>query len=185
MAAEIGHQVLKRVVVVGAEKVLDPIFVADVVPQLLAPMGTALEGQRRIEVIGAGVDPFLQDLAAGALEGLHHALAVFQRHHGPAGVAEGAVDPAEHAVGDDGVEALAVVVDDPPAVPEVVLAAFQQRLVHIAFVHFGVTDDGNHAARVLSLNGFGVAAQVVLGQGREHGHRRTEADGAGGDIDVV
>jgi hypothetical protein len=47
------------------------------------------------------------------------------------------------------VEALAVVVDDPPQVADVVLRALDDRLVDIAFVELGVADQRDEAAAVL------------------------------------
>src|SRR3546814_2327202 len=53
---------------------------------------------------------------------------------------------AEQAVANDGVQALAVVVDHPPDVADVVLPAFQKGLVDVALVQFRVADKRDHAA---------------------------------------
>jgi hypothetical protein len=55
---------------------------------------------------------------------------------------EDLVEPLEHAVGARRVEALAVVVDDPPQVADLVLRALDDRFVDFAFVVLGVADLG-------------------------------------------
>ena len=67
-------------------------------------------------MVGAVVDPLLEALATGLREGALQELAVLEQHDLPAQVLEQAGHLHEQAVGDHRVEALAVVVDDPPAV---------------------------------------------------------------------
>ena len=64
----------------------------------------------------------------------------------PAHRAEQAVDPQEEPVLDHAVEALPVVVDDPPDIADVVLPAFEQGLEDVAFVELGVAGQGDHPA---------------------------------------
>ena len=75
-------------------------------------------------------------------------LAVAQLDHAPAAASEDLVEPLEHAVGAGRVEALAVVVDDPPQVADVVLGALDDRFVDIALVELGVADQRDEAAAV-------------------------------------
>ena len=82
----------------------------------------------------------------GCGEGGLKLAAVFDGDDVPAHVAEQALDAAEEAVGDDGIEGLAVVVDDPPDVANVVFPALEQGFVDVAFVEFGVAGDGDVAA---------------------------------------
>ena len=73
------------------------------------------------------------------------AFAVAQLDDAPAAASEEFVEALEHAVGAGRVETLAVVVDDPPQVADVVLRAFDDRLVDITFVELGVADQRDEA----------------------------------------
>ena len=148
----------------------------------LAPRGAALIGQRREIGVGAGVNPAVQRLAARLLERLQLAFAVFERQHSPATGLEDVVEPAEHPVGGSVVEALAVVIDNPPAVAHVVLVAFDQRFVDVAFVEFGITHQRDHSAR-FALRQFAVSDQVILDQAGEQRDRYSEPHRAGRKID--
>ena len=76
-------------------------------------------------------------------------LAVAQLDHAPAAASEDLVEALEHPVGAGRVEALAVIVDDPPQVADVVLRALDDRFVDIAFVELGIADQRDKAAAVL------------------------------------
>ena len=82
------------------------------------------------------------------------------------------------------IEALAVVVDDPPQIADVVLPAFQQRLVDVAFVEFGIAGDGDVAARRQVGAAQPVQPHIIGHQRGERGHRHAKADRAGGEIDL-
>src|SRR6185312_2119280 len=84
----------------------------------------ALEHQRRIELVRTAVDPLPQGVAAGLAERRLLQRAVFQDHHVPAEVLEELLVALPQALAHHGVEALAVVVDDPPAVAQALLPAF-------------------------------------------------------------
>jgi hypothetical protein len=56
--------------------------------ELPAPGRAALEHQRRVELVGAVVDPFLQPLAARLGKGRLQQLAVLEEHNLPAEVLE-------------------------------------------------------------------------------------------------
>ena len=75
-----------------------------------------------------------QQVAAGLGEGRFQQGAVFEDHHVPAERAEQRLVARPQALADHGVEALPVVVDDPPAVPQPLLPALEHRLEDIAFV---------------------------------------------------
>ena len=62
---------------------------------MVAPGGAALEGQRRIELVRAVVDPFHQRRAAGLGEGRLQQFAVFQLDDIPAHGAEEILDALE------------------------------------------------------------------------------------------
>ena len=183
MAAQIGHQILESAVVVAGQKLGDVRLAAEVARQLPTPSPAALKGERRIEGVRTLVDPALQRLAAWTRERLAHALAVLEGDHPPARRTERAVDPAEEAVGDHSVQALPVVVDDPPALSDIVLPPFHEGLVHVALVELGVSDDGDHASRRGRMAD--VTLQVGLNERGEHGHARPETHRSGGDVHLV
>ena len=91
-------------------------------------------------------------------------LAVAQLDDAPAAASENLVEPLEHAVGAGRVEALAVVVDDPPQVADVVLVALDQRFVDIAFVELGIADQRDEAAAVLLVQP-AVGGEIILDRG--------------------
>jgi len=180
---EIGHQPRQRRVVVLVENGADAGIPVEVAPQMLAPPLAALVDERRIERIGARIDPLAQMVAVRPGKGGLQFAAVFQCDDAPAEHLEQRVDAAEQPVGDDGVEALAVVIDDPPEIAYVVLPAFQQRLEDVAFVEFGVAGQRDHAAG--RLVGQAVQAQIVLHERGEQRDADAEPDRAGREIDEV
>ena len=112
----------------------------------LAPGRAAGEHQRRVERVGAAVDPGLELVAARLLERRLLQRAVFHDDDVPAEILEQLLVALPQALAHDGVEALPVVVDDPPAIAQALLPAFEQRLEDVAFVEFGVADQRHHAA---------------------------------------
>jgi len=114
--------------------------------EMLAPALAALVNQRRIERIGAGVDPLAQMMAVGPGKRRRQESPVFQGDDAPAHHLEHRVDAPEQPIRDDGVEALAVVVDHPPEVADIVLPAFEEGFEDVALVEFGIAGQRNHAA---------------------------------------
>ena len=167
------------------EDAADAGILVEVARQRLAPGRAALVDQRRVERVGAVVDPLPQMLAAGLGEGRFQQLAVLQGDDAPADQLEHLVDAAEQPVGDHAVEALAVVVDDPPEIADVVLPAFEQRLEDVALVELGVADQRDHPAGRALAGAQLLQAHIVLHQRGEQRHRHAEADRAGREIDVV
>ena len=167
------------------EDAADAGILVEIARQRLAPAGAALEHQRRVERVGAGVDPLAQMRAVGLREGGLQQLAVFQRDDPPADQLEHLRDPAEQPVVHHAVEALAIVVDHPPQVPDVVLPAFEQRLEDVALVEFGVADQRHHASRGPLAVAQVLQPHIVLHDRREQRHGDAQADRAGREIDVV
>ena len=101
-------------------------------------------------------------------------------HGVKAGVFDQLVGPpyTDHAV-----EALPVIVDDPPAVLDLVLPALQQGLVDIAFVQFRVAHQRDHA-RVAAGIDHAVQPQVILHQGCEHRLGHAKAHRPRGEIHI-
>ena len=185
VAAQIGHQLGQLGIAAAGEEGADRPLVADLVIEALAPGRAAAEHQRGIDGVGGGVDPGLEPIAArlgegGALQG-----AVFEGDDVPVEGAENGFDTVVEPFADDAVEALAIVVDDPPGVAQAVLPAFEQAFVDIALVQLGIADQGNHAAFGAGFVGPGLGADIVLDQAGEGGEGDAEAHRAGGDVDVV
>ena len=90
--------------------------------------------------------------ASIAIEGAPEPLPVAKLDHAPAAASEDVVETLEHAVGAGRVEALAIVVDDPPQVADIVLRALDDRFVDIALVELGVADQRDEAAAILLVH---------------------------------
>jgi hypothetical protein len=183
VAGEVGHQPLQCRVVVAVEDRPDPGIAVEVAPEMLAPAFASLVNQRRIERVRAGVDPFTQMMPVGPGEGGLQEPPVSQRDNAPAHHFEHRVDAAEETIGDHRVEALAVVVDDPPEIADVVLPAFEQRLEDIALVELGVAGQCDHAAGRIICRHQALETEVVLGERGEQGHADAEPDRPGREID--
>ena len=183
VAREVGHQRVQRRIVAPLDQGARRRLAREILRQPLAPARPALEGERGVERVRAGVDPVLQRRPAGLGEGGLQQAAVFQRQHPPADRAEQLVDAPEQPVRDHRIEALAVVVDDPPEIAHVVLPALQQGLEDIALVELGIAHERDHPP--LPALEQPAAGEIVLRQRGEHGLRRAEPDRAGREVDVV
>ncbi len=184
VTAEIGHQFQQFVVAAPVDQLRHRALIADLVREMLAKGGPALKAQRRIHRVRAGVDPAFQRLAAGFGERRPHQPAVFHDHHVPAEIAEHGFEFLPQPLTHHGIQALAVVVDNPPGVAQAVLPAFQQRLEDIALVHLGVADQRDHAALGPVLHP-AMRLDVVLHQRGEQCLRNTQAHRSRREIDVV
>ena len=184
VAAEVRHQTGQRRIVVARHNGERVGMAGKIRLQLAPPRRPALEHQGRVEHVRALVDPAPQALAAGLAEGVLQELAVLEENDLPAQVLEQPGQLHEQAVGDDRVEALAVVVDHPPAVVEPVLPILQQRLVDVALVELGIAHQRHHAPlRPIAAPALGV--HVVLHQACETRHRHAKTHRAGGEVYVV
>ncbi len=163
VAGEVGHQAMKLVVRARLDQPRDRALVADLVVEALAPGGAALEHQRGIELVGTAVDPLPQALAAGLAKRFIEQRAVFEDHDVPAEGREQPLVARPQPLADDGVETLAVVIDDPPAIADVLLPAFQDRLEDVAFVELSVADQCDHAP-FGCVQAPAVGADIVLHQ---------------------
>jgi hypothetical protein len=186
--AEIGHQAGELRIVVSPHDGERVGMAGQVGLELAPPRRPALEHQRRVEHVRAVVDPAPQVLAAGLGEGTLQELAVLDEHHLPAKVLEQAGHLHEQAVGHHRVEALAVVVNHPPAVVDPVLPVLQQRLVDVALVQLGIAHQRHHAPLGPTPGGFAAPAlgvHVVLHQAGEPRDRDAQPHRPRGEIDVV
>src|SRR5262249_5274227 len=154
----------------------------EIVDEMLAPGCAALEDERRVELVRTLIDPFAQALAArlrecGALE-----RAVFQNDDIPAEIAEQGLEARPQAFADDGIETLPVVVDDPPAVIQVLLPVFEDRLEDVALIQLRIADERDHPARWM-VEAPAMRAHVILHERGEQGLRYAEADRARRKVD--
>jgi hypothetical protein len=172
-----------RPVVVAVEQAADELVGPEVGSRGVLARRPPLEGQGGVEVVRAVVDPLAQDLAAGLGEGGLQLLAVLDRDDGPAHGTEELLDLGEQLLRHDAIQALAVVVDHPPEIADVVFPALEQGLEDVALVELGVADDRHHPPGRPILGDEPVQADIVLGQGREERHGSTEADRARGEVD--
>ena len=184
MPGEIGHQARKLIVGARLDQPRHRALIADVVIEALAPGGAALEHERRVELVRTLVDPFAQALAAGLAERRLQQRAILEDHHLPAEIAEQRLVARPQALADHRIEALPVVVDDPPAIADVLLPAFEDRFENIAFVELGIADQRDHAALRTILRP-AVRAHIVLHQRRKQRLRDAEPHRAGREVDIV
>jgi hypothetical protein len=177
MAAEVGEQRRERLVVIVFDE-------GGILPELgfdaLPPRRTALVMQRRELVVRKPLEPVLQRLVLR--QHRRQLLAVAQLDHTPAAASEDLIEPLEHSIGARRIEALAIVVDDPPQVADVVLRALDDRFVDIALVELGITDQRDEAAAILLVQP-AVRAQIILHQAGEERDRDAEPDGARREVD--
>ena len=180
MAAEIGHQRGERIVVARVEDRLHRL--AEILFEPRPPGRPAEIGQHRIIGVARLVDPALQRRAAFLAEGGLLRLAIFQRHDPPAAARENLVEAAEHPVRRRRVEALAVIVDDPPAIADIVLGRLDQAFVDIALVKLGIAHQRDHPPGIGRLHQ-AVGDAIILDEACEGGDRHAEPDRAGREID--
>ncbi len=114
-------------------------------------------------MVRARLNPIAKFVSAWFFERSFLQSAVAQRDHPPTERFKDGFDPFPKTFIDDPVEALAIVIDDPPGIAEIVLPAFEQTFIDIAFIEFGIPDQGDHAAkRTISGPVFGL--DIVLNQ---------------------
>ena len=121
-------------------------LIADLVEQSLAPSRATLEGQRGIQLVRARSIQSRSRSPPGSANAACCRSAVFQNDDVPAEVAEDRLEACPQALRDNRVQALAVVVDDPPAVSKAVFPTFEKGLKNVALIHLGVADKGDHTA---------------------------------------
>ena len=144
-----------------------------------------MEGQRRVELVRAGVDPVAAARSPpGSAKAARWSAPYFTRTTSQPKALEDLLDPLPEPLAHHAVERLAVVVDDPPDVAQPVLPALLQAFVDVALVEFRVAHERHHPAR-RHVAPQSLARDVVLHQRGEGGDRDAEPDRAGGEVDVV
>ena len=185
VAGEVRHQPGKSIVVELVEDRPHPGDLPDVLGEALAPRRPALEYHCRVEGVRAVVNPLPERVAPAPAEHPLELLAVLEGLDPPAHVPEQVVEPAVQPVGDHRVEALPVVVDNPPQVPDLVLPALQQRLEDVPLVELGVSGKGDHASVRAATGHPLVGPDVVPDDAREEGRGDPEPHRPGRKVDVV
>ncbi len=182
MPAEVFHQHREFRIAAAVQERRHRALIAKIVHEPFAPGRATLKGQSRVKCVGAGIDPVTQGRAARFRKGRALQDAVFEADHPPAKGGKDRLDPMPEPFAHHAVQALAVVVDHPPDISQIVLPAFLQRLVDVALVEFRVSDQGDHPAFLAVPV---MAAQVILRHGREDREGRAQADRAGREVDVI
>ena len=184
MTAKIGHDARQFIVAIARDQ-LQGFMRAGQISQKLTPPGAgALEDKRRIERVGTGIYPCPQPLAARLGEQPFQGFAIFEGDDLPAHGLEQAGELVEQTIGHHRVEALPVIVDNPPAIADAVLPAFQQAFIDIAFIELRVANDGDHASfRPIAAKSLG--ADIILHQAGEGRHGGAQTHRPGREINVV
>ena len=179
MPAEVFHQGGKGCIVAAVQDGQ----VGQIGQQPFAPGRPALIQQRGVERVGAGIDPVAQRCAAGFGKGRLLQRPIFQPDDAPAKGGKNRLGPFPQPFMDHAIQTLAVVVDHPPDMAQIVFPTLQQRLVNIALVQFGVANQRDHAAQRGGAPA--VAVQVILNKRGKDRQGRAKADRAGGKIHIV
>ena len=146
--AKLGHEAGKVFIGEGVDQIERPFGPGHVLMEPGAPGSPALIAQRRIEGVGAIIDPFLQARATGPGKCLALTLAIFEGQNLPARRLEDVVEAVKHAFGGRRIQALTIIVHDPPAIADVVLVALDQGLIDIALIKLCISHEGDEPARV-------------------------------------
>src|SRR5271169_3546187 len=128
MPAEIVHQGGKLVVGASVDEQANVALIADSIVQSPAPGSSSGKHQRGTKRVWTIVDPLTQLFAARLLESGLLQRAIFQNYDVPAEILKQLLVALPQPFAHDGVEALPVVVDNPPAIAQPLLPAFEQRL---------------------------------------------------------
>ena len=184
MSAEIAHQGREFRVRATLEEAGHVALVAEIVQEPLAPSGAALERQRRIELVRRRVDPLAQSFSTRLLERSFLQGTIFENDDIPTEGAENGLEAGVETLADHGIEALAVIVDDPPAIAQALLPPFEQGLEDVTFIHLRIAHERDHSPFGPILRP-AMGLHVILHQAREERLRDAQADRAGREIDVV
>src|SRR5579864_2164714 len=144
MPAEIVHQGGKLVVGALVDEQANVALIADRIVEALAPGRPAGKHQRGVKRVRTIVDPLTQLLATRLLERGLLQRPIFQYYDIPAEIPEQLLVALPQSFADDSVEALPVVVNNPPAIAQPLLPALEQRLENIALVELSVADQRHH-----------------------------------------
>ena len=185
MPAQIGHQVMQRIIFIFAQKARQRIIAGHIGCNLFAPCRPALKCQRRIDVIWRVIEPFFQGLTARLGKGLMQFSAILNRDHVPADRPEEPANDAKQMGINHAIKALAVIINHPPNIADVMLPRIQKRLIDIAFIKFRIANQCDHAAWHFVLGQHVFVAQVILRKRGKVRHRSTKPDRTGREINLI
>src|SRR3546814_486495 len=96
-------------------------------------------------------------------------------NHAPSAGRKKIVEAAEHAVRRRCIQGLAIIVDDPPAIADIVLVSLNQALVDIALIELSVAHECDHAAsfRIAEVP---MRDEIILHDACKGGDRNAEPD---------
>ena len=175
VTGQVRHQPVQGVIVVLVEELGNTRYLAEVARELVTPGLAASIGKRRVDRVGTRVDPFTQLTATRLHERGLEKLAVLEHDHLPFDRTEQVLEALRKAVDHHGIETLAVVIDDPPDVSDIVFPRLEQRLEHIPFVELRISGQRNHPPGRTDVR-HPFQPKIVLNQSRERGHRDAETD---------
>ncbi len=175
---KIGHESRQLLVRPRLDQSRDFPLVADLIEEPFAP------DERGVELVRATVDPCAQLVAARLAEGLPQQRTVFEDDHLPAESLKQRFVARPQPLADHRVEALTVVIDDPPAIAQPLLPAFEDGFEDVAFVELGVAHERNHAA-LGARQPPAMSAHIILHQAGEQRLCDAETDRAGREVDVI
>ena len=184
MAAEIVHQPRQLVVAAALQERGDRPLIADLIAEPLAPCRSALKHQSGIKLVRTIIDPLAQYFAARFGKRRLLKRAVFEQHYVPTEIAEQVLIALPKSLADDGIQALPVVIDNPPAIAQPLLPALEHRFEDIAFIELGVAKKRNHAAFPPRETPT-VGAHIILGQRRKQSLGHAKSDRTRGKVDVI
>src|SRR5579872_3991242 len=144
MPTEIIHQGGKLIVGALVDEQANVALIADRVVESLAPGSSSGKHQRGVKRVRTIVDPLAQLLSTRLLERGLLQRAVFQNYDIPAEILKQLLVALPQPFAHNGVEALPVVVNNPPAIAQPLLPAFEQRLENIALVELSVANQRHH-----------------------------------------
>ena len=185
MPTQVGQQGVQIAIVIFVEQLRDPLRIAQITPQLLAPRRSTLKNQGRVERIRAIVEPLLQGSSTRIFEGFFESLAVLQDVDVPIDQLKHLADAFNELILDHDVQALTVVINHPPHVAQVLLPTFEHRLENTALVQLGIAYDGNHPTRPVTRVAPSFQCEIVLNERSKNGHRHAEAHRACRDVHLI
>ena len=184
MAAQIGQQRLDFIGGVAAQQFQQLLVLAvggvdQPPPDLLAVLDAQ---QALVLVVAHQVDALSQFLAVGTPENPFQFVAILQLEHAPAVDAKHLLDLLGLAAGDDAVQALAIQVDDPEDLAQLLQGFFAQGLPHVSLIQLGIAHQGNEtvAPGVPEM-----VAHKLPGQPGEVGNHGSQTHRPGGKVDLV
>src|SRR5690606_16737733 len=110
--------------------------------------------------------------------------AVFYTDYIPAKRIKNFLNTCKEPFPHNAIKRLAIIINNPPAVAQVIFPAFLQGFINITFVKLRITDKSNHAAGIEVFSPL-LIQDKVLNNGSKSSYRDTKPDGSGGKIHII